>query len=158
MRNRELSRQLQRLNFLFNQTAIASGSNREIQSHWAKYLCVLSAGFIENAISEIYSDFVKDTTPEPVANYTTKVLAKIQNPKTAKFIETAQAFKGDWADELKNFVEDNGEERKTAIDSIMSNRHRIAHGKSSGVKVSQVRQWLDRAIEVIEFIEGQCNR
>jgi hypothetical protein len=158
MRNRELARQLQRLNNLFQQTDTASGSNIEFQSHWAKYLCVLSAGFIENSISEIYSDFVKRTTPEPVANYANTGLARIQNPKTSKFIETARAFKVDWANELEDFVMDNGEERKTAIDSIMSNRHRIAHGKNSGVTVIQIRQWLDRAIEVIELIENQCYR
>ena len=59
MENQELSRQLQRLNYLFKQTNAATRDDFELRAHWAKYLCVLSAGFLENAISLIYGDFVQ---------------------------------------------------------------------------------------------------
>ncbi len=55
MRNRNINLQLQQLNSLFRNTSSASSGNIELQAHWAKYLCVLSAGLIENALSEIYT-------------------------------------------------------------------------------------------------------
>ena len=89
MRSRELTKQQKELEGLFNRTSAACGSDIEMMSHWAKYLCVRSAGFIENAISEIYSEFGTNAAQEPVANYATTTLSKIQNPKTQKFIDTA---------------------------------------------------------------------
>ena len=48
------------------------------------------------------------------------------------------------------------EGRKDAIDSIMANRHLIAHGKNSGISLVRVKDYLEKSIEVIEFIENQC--
>lgn len=155
MRNQILSSHLQRLNYLFNQTTLASGSNIEIQAHWAKYLCVLSAGFIENAISEVYIEYVEGKANDEVVNFATSTLSKIQNPKVEKFINNARSFRVSWAEELEDYVEQDG--RLEAINSIMGNRHRIAHGKSSGITIARLRQWLDKSIEVIEFIEQQLN-
>jgi hypothetical protein len=154
MMNRELSRQQQRLDSLFKRIKDATGDDVEMQSHWAKYLCVLCAGFIENAIKEIYGDFVKGAASTPVANYSIKTLSRIQNPQTTKFIETARAFKSNWADELEAFVAEDG--RKDATDSIMSNRHNIAHGKDSGVSIVRMKEWYKKSVEVLEYLETQC--
>lgn len=156
MRNPELIRQLQRLKGLIGRTTAASAGDLEIQAHWAKYLCVLAAGFLENAISEIYADFVRNSASEPVANYTCRVLVQIQNPKTSKFIETARLFKESWAEALEIFVAQDG--RSDAINSIMSNRHLIAHGKDSGITIVRLREWLEKSVEVIDFIESQCRK
>ena len=114
------------------------------------------AGFLENAISEVYTDFVKQSASPQVASYTIATLQKIQNPKSTKFIETAKKFKKEWATQLDAFFKED-ESRKTAIDSIMNNRNNIAHGKNSSISVIQVKNYLEKSIEVIEFIEKQCN-
>lgn len=125
-----------------------------MRSHWAKYLCVLSAGFLENAITEIYGDFVRGAASKPVADYAMSTLSRIQNPKTSKFIEIARSFKPSWADALESYVDSDG--RREAINSIMANRHEIAHGKHPGITLVQINDYLDRAVEVIEFLEHQC--
>ena len=51
-------------------------------------------------------------------------------------------------------MEDNG--RKDAIDSIMSNRHLIAHGKDSTISLVRVSEYLKKSVEVVEFLEHQC--
>jgi len=156
MHNKELARQLQILTSLVSKTSIATGGDIEMQSHWAKYLCVLSAGFLENALSEIYINFTRNVSPEPVANYASSVLSKIQNPNCTKFIDIATAFKPDWGKKLEDFVNDEG--RKEALDSIMANRHLIAHGKNSGITVARLKDYLDKSVQVIIFIENQCNQ
>jgi len=156
MHNRELSTQLQRLRELFNKTNAACRNDFELSSHWAKYLCVLSAGLLENSLKGIYGDFVRKTASKPVADYATSMLARIQNPKTGMFIETARRFKPDWATEIEAFVDTNG--RRDAIDSIMKNRNEIVHGKYSGITLARIKDYLDKAVEVIDFIESQCER
>jgi len=156
MRNRELGKQLQRLQSLIQRTRQASAEDFEIQAHWGKYLCVLVAGFLENALTEVYTDFAKGASSGPVANFAAATLSKIQNPKSQKFLEIAGAFKHEWAVELERFLEEDG--RKDAINSIMNNRHQISHGRYSGITVAQVTGYLQKSVQVIELIEEQCNR
>ncbi len=154
MKSQELKIQLQRINSIFTRSAEASSGNVELLAHWARYICVLSAGFLENSLQEIYSEFVQSAASEPVRNYAISSLSKIHNPKTNRFIEVAHSFKKSWGEDLTAFVDEGG--RREAIDSIMHNRHQIAHGKTSGVTVARVREYLDKSVGVIEFIEKQC--
>jgi hypothetical protein len=153
MQNQALKIQLQRLEELFKKVDQACATDLEMRAHWAKYLCVLVSGFLENAISEIYADFVKNAASQPVASYAAAILSKIQNPKTHKFLEVAGLFKKDWARDLEVYVEENG--RKVAIDSIMTHRHNIVHGKTSGITIAAIKDYLEKSVEVLEFIENQ---
>ena len=153
MENHELNRQLQKLRALIRKTAEASSQDPELQAHWGRYLCILVAGFLENALTEVYTDLVDNAASEPVASYASSVLARIQNPNAQRFLDTAQLFKPSWAVELEQFLMDQG--RKEAIDSIMANSHAIAHGRDSGITIVRVVSYLDKCIEIIEFIEAQ---
>ena len=154
MRNREISRQTQRLRALLNRVNAASGGDIEIQAHWSRYCCVLAAGLIENALVELYSEFVKRTASVPVASYATHALSFVQNPKTKRFLETAERFKASWKTDLETFVDQDG--RREAIDSIMANRHLIAHGDDANITMARVQTYLEKALEVLSFIETQC--
>ena len=140
---------------LFAKVDVACGADFEMRSHWAKYLCVLSAGFLENAITEIYGDFVRTASSKPVADYAMSHLSRIQKPKASRFIEIAGLFKSAWAAALESFIASDG--RREAINSIMANRHEIAHGKQPGITLTQIKNYLDRAVDVIEFIEHLCS-
>jgi hypothetical protein len=158
MRNRELTKQLHALNNLIKKTSDACDSSLELQGEWAKYLCVLSAGFLENAIKEIYLDFAKRKVNEPLAKYVSSTISPIRSPKSSRFLEIAGAFNSSWKDELENYgVLEGGLD---AIDSIMVNRHLIAHGKSKDSKISLValKGYLAKSADVVSFIEEQCNR
>ena len=38
----------------------------------------------------------------------------------------------------------------------MNNRHQIVHGKQSGITIARVKQYIEKSIEVVIFIENQC--
>src|SRR5262245_29231914 len=155
MKNALLVRQLQRLNWLIDNTRRASGDHLELQAHWGRYLCVLVAGFLENAIGEIYSEYARRAASEPVAKYVASIVLRIQNPRTQRFVETAQAFKPEWGEELEKFLGESG--CKDAIDAIMANRHQIAHGQDAGITVARVKEYLEKCVQALEFIEEQCS-
>lgn len=89
-----------------------------------------------------------------MANFVEATLARVQNPKANRFVETARAFDPAWIDSLTAFLDEEG--RRDAIDAIMSNRHLIAHGKDSGISLVRVKEYLKKSVEVVEFIELQC--
>ncbi len=156
MRSRELEKQYFQIKRLIDQTSDSTDGDLELQGHWGKYLCILVSGFLENAICEIYVEFVNNSASPHVTQYTRTALNKIQNPKSKKFIETANQFKREWGEQLEAyFAKDTS--CKDAIDSIMNNRHLIAHGKNTSISVHRVREYLEKCVEVIEFIENQCS-
>lgn len=154
MKNKELNKQLQRIKWLIAQTSSASDDQIELQAHWGRYLCILVSGFLENAIGEVYSEYSKGAASPPVASFVSNVVLRIQNPKAQKFIETANGFKPEWGTKLEIFISNEG--RKEAIDGIMANRHLIAHGQESGITVARVKTYLEKSIEVIDYLEKQC--
>lgn len=155
MKNAIISQQLARINNLISSTNESTKESLELQSHWAKYICVLTAGFLENAIAQVYSDFAKQCSPEFIHRHISQYVSKIQNPKSTKFVEVAKSFKVEWGQELEIFIDDKG--RSEAIGNIMKNRHLIAHGKSSQITLVQIKEYLKRSVEVLDFIEKQCD-
>jgi hypothetical protein len=157
MKNQEISRQLQQLDTLFKGTRKATDDSIELQSHWARYLCVLAAGLLENALVELYSKYAASQASESVTNFVVSRLERIQNPKTERFLEIAGTFKRQWRDDLEQYVNEEG--RREAIDSIMANRHQVAHGNHKQFNLSVVRleEYVRKASDVLEFIENQLD-
>ena len=155
MYSRQLNKQYEQIMNLIKNTSASCGENIELQGHWAKYVCVLAAGFLENALGEVYIPMVGSSASPAVSNFTQKVLNKIQNPKANKFYETANSFKKDWGDEVEKLFQTDPAV-KEAIDSIIRIRHLIAHGKNTSVSIVKVKEYLESAVRVIELIERQC--
>lgn len=155
MRNRELAGQLAALKSLLDRTDAATGKEIELLGHWGRYLCVLTAGFLENALAAVYAEYIRGSANPKVANFATRKLEDISNPKATRFVETARSFNERWAEDLHAFLNEDDQRRKNAIDSIMSNRHQIVHGENARISVGRVREYLPGCVEVIEFIESQ---
>jgi hypothetical protein len=47
--------------------------------------------------------------------------------------------------------------RKDAVDSVVNNRNRIAHGENVGISYVRIKEYYDRVVEVIELIDVQSN-
>jgi len=156
MRTPELARQLAALRSVIRRTGHDHSTKAlEMQAHWAKYACVLTAGFIENMVRHIYGAYTsKSTTNRKLVNYISKQLEGEQNPKHDKLIKIAKAFDDTWGKDLEAHLEKDF--RRDAINSIISNRHLIAHGRNSHITVAQVDQHLKRIVSVAEFMEDQC--
>jgi hypothetical protein len=153
--NANVSRQKQRIDDLFKRTEEATNGDANMQAHWARYLCVLVSGFVENALKEVYSDFIRRAASKPVVDYATHKLLSLNNPNAERICQLAGSFKKEWQEELTTFMQDGAKE---AVDSIMNNRNQIAHGGDVGITVVRTRDYFKMIVEVMEFIEAQCTR
>lgn len=153
MKNFIINRQIQTIDSVIKKIDSISSPDIELYSHWAKYICVLVSGLLENSIHELYNEFVKKSSHEPVARYAEIQLNKIKNPNTEAFLNIAGSFKDTWRSELDNFISTSGQ--KEAIDAIIANRHHIVHGKQSGITLARIKDYYKKSLEVLEFIEKQ---
>jgi hypothetical protein len=153
MRTQDIERQRQRLDELFKKVGNV-GDDLEMQSHWAKYLCVLVAGFLETSLRKIYSDYARRCASSKVAYFVDTKLRPTRNLKMHGVIQLARSFSAEWGDSL---VADTQGEHKDAVDSIVANRHLIAHGRSVEITFIRVKKYYEKALEVLELIENQCH-
>ncbi len=103
----------------------------ELQSHWAKYLCVLTCGYLEVAVPAIYSEYVLRRAAPEITTYVRRRLERFKSPKHGNILKIVGSFNGDWETDLKTRTDGVV---KDHIDSLVANRHLIAHGKDSGVR------------------------
>lgn len=156
MKSVELTRQVANLKQLIRRVGHDPSTKAlEMQAHWARYICVLTSGFVENIVRDLYGQYVTKGSYSPaVIRYAKKQLDGVQNPRSSRLIEIAAAFDPAWGRELNAFLA--LDYRDEALNSIMSNRHLIAHGRSSHITVASVSAYLSKIVEVAEYIEGQC--
>jgi len=111
MRSQSLSSQLQRLRWLISQANELNAGQLELQAHWARYICVLSAGFLENALTDVYSQYARACSTPAIADYIVSTLRKLQNPKAKRFEDTAKAFNTTWEEDLTTFLNSEADGR-----------------------------------------------
>ena len=148
--NEELRKQSEKIMKLIEDAENTFDEDDEMRSHIAKYVCILCSGFLENAIKAIYIDYIKkEGASNPVLSFTTVNLNKIQNPNSTKFREIAKSFKIEWDEPLRVFLED--EERSAAVNYIIRDRHKIAHGKDSDITLTRIREYHSKTVEVVKY-------
>lgn len=153
MKNIEVVKHQRKLNNLFSKIEDLS-EDLELQAHWARYLCVLTSGFLETSIQAIFSNFTQKTASPKVANFVENKLKEFQNPKMEKILLLIKLFSSEWESLLRNRTEG---ELKDAVDSIVNNRNKIAHGDDVGITYARMYNYYKNAVTVIELIENQCN-
>lgn len=144
----EVARLKMRLDSTFDRAGTIS-AEPELQSDFARYLCVLVSGFFENAIIALVLDFAERRSAPEVASYVEKQLDQWTNPNTEKICTLLGAFDPDWRKQAETYLVD---EKKEGINSLVKLRHKIAHGESVGTTLSQVRAYYGTVIKVVDFI------
>lgn len=153
--NLALRRESEKILRLINKAEETFEVEDEMRSHMAKYICILCSGFLENAIHYIYSDYIRSKTASvPIISYSSISINKVQNPNSEKFREIAKSFNPDWEVDLREYLQD--EERSAAINYIIRDRHKIAHGKDSDITLARIKEYHLKTVEVVKFVEAQC--
>jgi hypothetical protein len=63
-------------------------------------------------------------------------------------------FNATWADQLESDTEG---ELKDAVDSVVANRHLIAHGRDVGISYVRMKGYYERSIKVVDLIRVWCD-
>ena len=148
----EVESQRMRLDATFKRASGSKG-DLELASDLAKYLCVLVSGFLEQAIIELLLEYIKIHSHASIRQYAEPRLRQFTTVKTNRIIELFGSFDTGWKNDLEKYLVD---QHKDAIDSVVANRHNIAHGKSIGLTMARVQIYYDRVKEVVEHLEDLC--
>lgn len=128
----------------------------ELHGHWGRYACLLSAGYFEVALRLVIQKRVQQKAAPEIQRFVLQSLESIQNPKAERFLKVVRSFDPKWGDALDKYFADNVDV-KEALDSLMINRHQIAHGKACSISVGRVSGYFKSANKAIEYLDALLN-
>lgn len=121
-------------------TAAEQITDLEQKSHFAKYICVIAAGFLEVAYEEVMTEYVrKRTGSSEIVNFVQKMVDKNQSINFKRLQAGLSQFDPGLAIKLEAVVT---QEEKDAINSIKANRDQIAHGDNVGITYVTVKGYV----------------
>ena len=124
-----------------------------IKAYLTYYLCIRVSGFIEDCVRSILSDYADANSQNSVTNFVVEKLRKIPNPTWGAIVSLTKDFNENWSAQLKANVDKTYSD---AVDSIVSNRHTIAHGGTSSITLSELETYYKNALKVIDELERIC--
>jgi hypothetical protein len=110
----------------------------EVLAHYARYLCVLVAGFAEQSAKELFSEFARVQSTERVHRYVAgqlKLVWGLDAVKLQRLVETVEPV---WWDDLALNYQDGLD----ALASVAALRNQLAHGQDAGVTIPTMRTYL----------------
>jgi len=155
MRGRaEVERQKQKLDATFTRASkLVQLDDPELLSDAARYLCVLVAGLLEQAVIELALEPVRNHSEASVQRYAENRLRLFTSAKAQRITELVGTFDADWRSDLESYLVD---ERKDAVDSVIALRHLISHGRSVGLTMAAIKNYYSRVKPVIDHIADLC--
>ena len=151
--NVEVLRYRQRLDYLF-QKAADLVDTPEIQSHWARYLCILVSGYIETSLRHLLVSYAETKSHPRVARFVSRRLSRFENFNMEEILVLVGSFDRDWRKELER---DLGDEVKATIDGLVSVRNNIAHGIDVSIGIETMRKYYENASKLVNKLEALCS-
>ena len=148
----EVARQRQQLDAVF---ARVSGLplDPEILSDFARYLCILVSGYLEQSVIELAMQHVRLNARPGVQRHVEARLRRFTTANAERITQLLGTFDPDWKKDLEAFLVDD---LKDAVDGIVALRHALAHGRHVGVTYIRVKDYYGRIKVVVDHIADLC--
>ena len=123
----------------------------EMHSHWARYLCILTAALLETSVKEIMEEYVRRNADERVRRRFTSRQEWVRNPRRGEIAGVLKSFDEAWGEEIDAFLSGPPGDDVT---SVMNNRDNIAHGSDVTLGPAEMERYFSGVIEVIERVDA----
>lgn len=125
----------------------------EIKNMLAKLLCVRAAALMEVYFKARISDYTNKKVPNAIQRFVNCHFKDITNLKSSKMKSTLEMFNTEWAEKFILYLEDN-EEIKDSLDSLVQNRHNIAHGQDvGGITLKRIWKYYIDVKEIVNELD-----
>jgi hypothetical protein len=143
-----------RIENLLDRADAAALVDGELASSLARFACVLTSGYLEVSVRVLVGAWCCDKAHPHVHAYVGRQLDWFSNPKLGKILDLLSHFSAPWRDGLEAALTD---EEKDAINSVVSNRHHIAHGRNVGLSPVPMRRYLVACKSAVRRLDNVIN-
>lgn len=124
----------------------------EVKSYLVKLLCVRTAGLLEVFLKTRISEYSKGKVPNEINRFLTLKFKDITNLKSSRFEDVLTSFSVVWGDKFRGYLNDHEQER-TSLDSVIAQRHNIAHGQPSNIGSASMVQYYTDVKSIVLFLD-----
>jgi hypothetical protein len=124
--------------------------DNEIKSHLSKYLCLQASAYLENVIKTLISTYLDGTCPKPAESYIVLKVDSITNLDEVRLSNFLKLFSSEWENKFKKKLTDS---QKASLNSIISQRNQIAHGKQSNISFSIIDNYYKDLKEIVIILK-----
>jgi len=111
----------------------------EVQSDYARYVAVRVCGLSEQAVVDIVTVYASTQSSLTVTSHIEKRASRGGVGSVSQILDLVGTFSKDMRKQLESELT---ESEKSALGSLRSQRHLIAHGGQSNVSLAQVREYF----------------
>ena len=122
----------------------------DVEADYARYLCVLVTGFLEQAVERVILGYVDAQGDRRLSSYIATTLRPMRNMRARQILEIVGRFDEDWRSQLDEKLTIR---HRDAIGSVYASRNRIAHGEDVDLTYRQVRDDYALVREAISILE-----
>ena len=144
----EVARQRQQLDTTFAR-AQDLHADVELLSDFARYLCVLVCGYVEQTTVELLLEYARTHSDPRIQRHVERGVRQVTNLNTQRLIDVVGTLDPAWRSELEKFIVD---EYKDALDGIVALRNSVAHGRYVGVTLSRASDYYKRVKKIIDRV------
>lgn len=150
MRHSSIVRTHERTVSAIERASTIAAEEEELRADLARYLCVLVSGFFESSVKTLFRAYVSQHADERIQSQFSAGLKRVNTVNSDVLLDRAGQFDRDWKTAIATFIDG---ESKEAIDSVVTQRHAIAHGDVSDITLGDVERYFGRITRVVEFVE-----
>lgn len=144
----EVGRQRQHLDTTFSRAGRLD-ADAELLSDFARYLCVLVSGFVEQATIELLIEYARLHADPRVQRHVEQSVRRLSNLNAQRLIDVVGAFDPEWREEMEAFIVN---EYKSALDGIVALRNQVAHGIHVEVTLPRVNEYYMRIKQIVDRV------
>ena len=148
----EVRRLRQRLDATFKRVNLTP-ADTELQSDFSRYLCVLVSGYVETAVTELILEHSRNNSSPTIQMYVESRTQRLTNLNCERLEQLLGQFNPDWRAAIASILVD---EKKDALNSVVSLRNKIAHGGSVGVTYQRISEYYNQIKPIIDLVADLC--
>ncbi len=125
----------------------------ELQSDFARYLCVSVSGFVDRAVIELILDHTRKQAAPSVLRFVESRTKRLNNFNTERLLQVIGSLDPDWRKDLEGFLDDKSQ---AALNSIVNLRNAIVHGQSVSVTLARVKEYYEQTKRIVDHVAQLC--
>ena len=122
----------------------------ELRADYSRYLCVLVSGFLEQSVRLITADYARCRAQPQIADFVIEKTDRLTNLTCEKLAIHFSSLNKEWVVILEKILVN---EAKEAINSVVSLRHLIAHGKSADITLARLSKYYTEIKKVLKALQ-----
>jgi hypothetical protein len=122
----------------------------ELQSDLAKYLCILTCGFLEEAIERTVLDYCTQVGDARLLSYIHGEMDRFRNPSRHEITGLLGRLDASWKSRIQVLFANN--EYADALDGLLNVRHAIVHGQTATTTVTEAQAYFGRVRIIARFL------